>query len=754
MPGPRASVAAQLNIRLLGGFEARRGSEELAGFESKKVRALFAYLLLNREQPLSRDRLAGLLWPEHSEDASRQNLRQAVYNLRTTLENGGGKEPLLATQQHVQINPATPLWLDVEAFERLARTGIEGRADNAAEALREAGTLYRGDLLAGFYVKETDLFEDWLAGERERLRETAAAATRALIVHHEQRGDWDEGIRTARRLAQVDPLSEEAYRHLMRCFAFSGRRARALAQYEELKKLLDSELGVEPSQETIDFHRALLAEETVQDAQPARAGAPPGPFIPLIGREEALARLDLTWKEVRAGSACLTFIEGERGSGKTRLMRTFAHQAATEGGAIVLQSRCHEIPIHGLEPLLEALASLPADSVQEEAEAIQHGTPTPATTVEAIAEELRALTRAPAAGRPQPLLILIDDLECAGRIALEGLCDLLPLLAERPIWILTAARHDEIDADHPLAAVLPRLDSLEGTSRLRIDRLADSAPLRVAEALLGESAAAKRVAKFLAPTSGLPLTLAEGVNLLADEGTLLPLADGGWNQITERRKTPLPQTLQEIVLRRVAALPTTSRRLLTLAAVIGERFDSELLRTADREHPSVIEAGLEILIERWFVRPSVRSWVSHRERDLVLWSGGVRRGGFEFAQRAVRATVYHHIDPARRRNMHRRVAASLVRLHAEDPSPYAGALGQHFALAGDWPQAAPFLKMAGDAAAFAGDTELAARHYARALQALQHLDRNHDLELPELGALRREMETLLKGLAPRRSRRK
>jgi hypothetical protein len=104
--------------------------------------------------------------------------------------------------------------------------------------------------------------------------------------------------------------------------------------------------------------------------------------------------------------------------------------------------------------------------------------------------------------------------------------------------------------------------------------------------------------------------------------------------------------------------------------------------------------------------------------------------------------------------MHRRVAGAISHLHAEDLRPHAGELGQHFAQAGDWPQAAPYLKMAGDAAAWAGDSELAARHYARTLQALQHLDKVNALELPELGALRREMEALLKGLAPRRSRRR
>ena len=55
-----------------------------------------------------------------------------------------------------------------------------------------------------------------------------------------------------------------------------------------------------------------------------------------------MACLDELWSEVRAGNARLTLIEGERGSGKTRLLRTFINRAASDGGAIVLQSLAHE----------------------------------------------------------------------------------------------------------------------------------------------------------------------------------------------------------------------------------------------------------------------------------------------------------------------------------------------------------------------------------------------------------------------------
>jgi DNA-binding SARP family transcriptional activator len=71
-----------IEIRLLGGFEVRRGALPVEGFESKKVRALFAYLLLDRDQRVPRERLAALLWPEQSDESARRNLRQAVYKLR------------------------------------------------------------------------------------------------------------------------------------------------------------------------------------------------------------------------------------------------------------------------------------------------------------------------------------------------------------------------------------------------------------------------------------------------------------------------------------------------------------------------------------------------------------------------------------------------------------------------------------------------------------------------------------------------
>ena len=734
-----------IEIRLLGGFEVRRGALPVEGFESKKVRALFAYLLLDRGQRVSRERLAALLWPEQSDESARRNLRQAVYNLRSTLAADDEEEVVVVNQREVRINPEAGLWLDTAEFEAAAGSGVSGRGEAAMQALARAGELYRGDLLAGFYVKDSDPFEDWLLAQRELYRETAAGAARRLMAFYESRADWNSAIRLARRIAEIDPLSEEAHRAVMRFYALSGRRGRALAQYEELKRLLDTQLGVEPATETVALHRALLSQEV---AAKSAAGTvePSGPYIPLVGRDAALRELDAIWAEVREGRPQLTLVEGERGVGKTRLLRTYVSRATGGDRVVVLQSRCWEPAAHGFEPIAEAVTSLPLEAGEEggrlsDAGALRMvagtmplihalrpdlrsgaGEAPQAAPAEALAAFLREM--GPGSGsprRPVPLILLLDDLERAGRATLELLIELLPLL-EGPIWILTSFRSDEVDADHPLADALPRLAAQGGVRRIALGRLDTVAVERVASSLTGGESV--ELAACLAAGGGLPLALAEGINLLADQGAIAP-GEGSWVVRRPLSEVRLPGALPELVVERMALLPPTSRRLLALAAVIGDRFDTEVLEEADGERRSVLEAAIEILVERWLVRPSLRSWVaSRRERDLALWSSGVRRGSFEFAQRSIRTILYHQIDRSRRRILHQRVAAALERRHAAAPVAIAEQLAHHHVQAGDWRQAAAYLKLAGDRAGQSVDSAAAFQHYDRALRALEQLERS------------------------------
>ncbi|MCL4838026.1 MAG: hypothetical protein KJ058_08685, partial [Thermoanaerobaculia bacterium] len=216
LPGP-----PEIEVRLLGGFEVTRGGAPVDGFESAKARAVLAYLALTRAVPTTRERLAGLFWPEQEEGRARRNLRQVIYNLRGALGDRAGQ--ILAARTHEVRLVARGVWVDAEEFAAAAQPAL---AAGDAAGLAAAMALYRGELLHGLFVKQSDLFEEWLQGERERLRELAGRALARLAALREERGETEAGISAARRLLEIEPLSEAGHRRLMRLFARSGRRTR------------------------------------------------------------------------------------------------------------------------------------------------------------------------------------------------------------------------------------------------------------------------------------------------------------------------------------------------------------------------------------------------------------------------------------------------------------------------------------------------------------------------------------------------
>ena len=284
---------SDIELRLFGGFDVRCGDAPVRRFESQKARGLLAYLALHRGQALSRERVAALLWSDKDESSARRNLRQVLYSLRTAFAEADLKADLLVGEaQAVALNPELDLSVDVDGFESAIEAGLDG-AEPDSQQLGQAARLYIGDFLSGFFVRDCPPFEDWLIETQERLRESALTAFHTLVDSCLQRGESRMGIHYARRLLSIDPLSERAHRHLMRLYAQSGRRTRAMAQFEELRNLLNQELGVEPLAETTALYRTILFEDLpTEDA----TDEPIGPLIPLAGRGEELAELQGSWQ--------------------------------------------------------------------------------------------------------------------------------------------------------------------------------------------------------------------------------------------------------------------------------------------------------------------------------------------------------------------------------------------------------------------------------------------------------------------------
>ena len=240
----------QLRVSLLGAPTIEVGRKAIET-DTRKATALLAYLAVS-EQPQRRATLAALLWPDSDEQKARGALRRTLSVLRSAL----GDRWLEADGDTVDLDRAN-MRVDVTEFRRAV---ADGRLEGAA-------TLYRGDLLEGFSLRDSPQFDDWQAAEAEALRSAYAEVLSRLAEAAERDDDLAGALGYAKRRLAIDPLYEPAHCELMRLYARSGDRSAALRQYHECVRLLDRELGVAPVDETRALHDAI-EDGTLDDREP------------------------------------------------------------------------------------------------------------------------------------------------------------------------------------------------------------------------------------------------------------------------------------------------------------------------------------------------------------------------------------------------------------------------------------------------------------------------------------------------------
>jgi predicted ATPase/DNA-binding SARP family transcriptional activator len=314
----------RLSIRLLGPLQVALDDEPITDFATDKARALLAYLAVESDRPHRRDALAGLLWPEQSQDKARQNLRQTLARLRQAIgDDQDGTGPfLLISRETIQFDLSSDHWLDVAAFTALVedcknhRHRKKERCLPCLRRMEQMVALYRGDFLDQFFLEDSEAFEEWGLLTREWLRREAVQALSNLANYRERRRDYTQAREHAWRQVDLDPWREESHRQLMRLLALDGQRSAALAQYETCRRALTEELGVEPAEETTALYEQIHAGEYDVEAGSVHTFTLPRSPTPFVGRAAELEAL----AERLADPDCrLLALVGPGGIGKTRL---------------------------------------------------------------------------------------------------------------------------------------------------------------------------------------------------------------------------------------------------------------------------------------------------------------------------------------------------------------------------------------------------------------------------------------------------
>jgi DNA-binding SARP family transcriptional activator len=256
-PAPAAPAATALEVSVLGPLEVRVHGRGIEDWPSRKGKAIFKYLLLNRDRPVAKEVLMELFWPEAGAVAARNNLNVAIHRLRRALGRGAGGFPLLLfADGHYALNPGLKIWTDADAFLAHAQRADElaraGDADGALQEYAAGAALYRGELLA------EDRYAEWLAPLRQQLRDRHLQILERLSRIHFDRQDYRSCAAACASILAVDACDESAHRMLMRCYACSGQPQFAQRQYQACVQALARVLSVAPSVETTALFHQLV----------------------------------------------------------------------------------------------------------------------------------------------------------------------------------------------------------------------------------------------------------------------------------------------------------------------------------------------------------------------------------------------------------------------------------------------------------------------------------------------------------------
>lgn len=336
----------KLELHLFGGMEINFDQQRVTKLASRKAHALVTYLVCN-PYVYPRDVLADLLWDERTQRQAMGNLRVILNSMRNELSPF-----VMITRQTVQIDRSEELWADTVRFEELVAPLTQGTLamplpSHLVTDLQGALQLYKGEFLAGFYLRDAQQFEEWAVFERERYHILAVKTARALTHHYVAMQEYGSGVAAAQRWIQLDPLGEEAHRLLMELLLGDGQRTAALDHYQAYINRLAQE-QMEPSLELNLLYQQITRDElsaqihSLQISEPEMAFVPsaanrrmipnnlPSALTPIIGRDEEIAQIQ---SRLENSSCRLLTIVGLGGVGKTRLAVETAQLLTTSAAA-------------------------------------------------------------------------------------------------------------------------------------------------------------------------------------------------------------------------------------------------------------------------------------------------------------------------------------------------------------------------------------------------------------------------------------
>ncbi|SDP93504.1 BTAD domain-containing putative transcriptional regulator [Lentzea jiangxiensis] len=651
-----------LRLVVLGPVRAWVGDREVS-LGSARPQAVFAMLALRAGAAVRRDDLVAGVWGQDAPATAEGSVHTYISLLRKALEpdraRGAASQVLESVGSGYRLRWASDA-SDLAEFRALRAQGrrqlADGDADAALGSLDAALGLWRGEALAGLSGPFAETRRRELAAERTVARELRAEAAMATGTHTDVIADLGA-------LVAEEPLRERAYELLVLALHRSGRGAEALEVFRDARRVLVTELGVEPGPGLRAAQQLVLGGTRTAPAPPRPAPRAPTANHPrpvpqdasapvartfdepvLLGRHAELAAISRAVGDLSAGRGGTLWVEGEMGIGKSALLAAALVRAGLAG-----YQTAHAVAdeLDSRFPLRLALDALGVD---------------PAATDPRRAEVARALReRQPvgsifASGDPlsggvdklvalverlcadAPLVLVLDDLQWADESSIEVWRRLGALTRHLPLLLLGAAR------PVPYRPEVARLRQISESGGVVLDPapLGDSDVADIVGRLVG-APPGPALREIAARAGGNPLYVREVADALLRE-QLVVVVGTGLAEVGEHAFDRVPSSLVSAVGGRLDLVSAPTREVLRWAALLGGEFSVD---------------GLAVVL----ARPVTELVVPLEEAAAagVLRDAGTR---IAFRHPVLRQALYERTPAALRNALHEQAAQALARAGA------------------------------------------------------------------------------------------
>lgn len=594
-------------------------NNEKVVFPFKKAEALFYYIVVNGET--TRDEAAALLWPDTGDETARKNLRDAIYKIKKAV----GMDIIVSPHKSViMLNPEIKIESDL--------TDIDSKIDS----------LYPGEFLKGFSLKDGEAFDEWIISRREYYRNIHIKKLYSALYHAVKENRYEEAEACAGLIIGIDRFDEKAYRTLMRIYTAKGMYNKAIDLYSKLSEILSRELGITPDAKTKLLIDKILAIKASGDNKGDKRQAD---FF--YGREKELQILEKNYRNFIDGRSSKSFILiGEAGIGKTRLKDKLLKEKK-EDRVCLMETNCYQAEErYFLKPWNAIIEKINA-VMEDEGICIPDGTKKLASRIfpvfsgnaesfdlgvgesmdnfkyqtaeNAVVEIIKRVSGV------KRLLLVFEDIQWADDMSLSLLSNILLHCESKNVCLISTCRNGYGKRIDRFITLMSKYNKIE---RMEIKRFTESETADfIKKALPGYKFTPELEKKIYGETEGNTFFIIECLNSISKNGR------GGF----------MSSRAEDILRSRFVDISEDGMKMLGIISMFFDEAPINLIKRITGKDDIEIMDIVEELEDRYIISETNDSGYS----------------AFKFTHQKLREYVYMQQSPARKKILHKRIGDML-----------------------------------------------------------------------------------------------